>query len=114
MRRHAGALVADGTLTRFEAGKVTTSRPFVHMLLVLGFDVYRQRSTRRSSIPGSSPRDIGSSEGAGYGAACLRQTSRISSTPSVGIIPDSSFSFFCDSNPTLMMTRLYHHMARLR
>ena len=42
-----GALVTDGTLTRFQAGKATLSRPFVHMLLVLGFDVYRQspRST---------------------------------------------------------------------
>lgn len=41
-----GALIADGTLTRFHAGKVTTSRPFVHMLLVLGFDVYRQPARR--------------------------------------------------------------------
>ena len=41
-----GALIADGTLTRFQAGKVTTSRPFVHMLLVLGFDVYRQPPQR--------------------------------------------------------------------
>lgn len=41
-----GALIADGTLTRFQAGKVTTSRPFVHMLLVLGFDVYRQSARR--------------------------------------------------------------------
>ena len=37
-----GALLANGTLTRFRAGKVTTSGPLVHMLLVLGFDVYRQ------------------------------------------------------------------------
>ncbi|MGB6489432.1 MAG: hypothetical protein WBE91_21385 [Steroidobacteraceae bacterium] len=37
-----GVLLADGTLTRFRAGKVATSSPFVHMLLVLGFDVYRQ------------------------------------------------------------------------
>ena len=37
-----GMLVADGTLTRFENNEVTSSRPFVHMLLVLGFDVYRQ------------------------------------------------------------------------
>ena len=41
-----GALVADGTLTRFQAGKVTSSRPLVHMLLVLGFDVYRQPARR--------------------------------------------------------------------
>lgn len=41
-----GALVADGTMTRFRAGKVAMSRPFVHMLLVLGFDVYRQPAQR--------------------------------------------------------------------
>ncbi|MFZ0500511.1 MAG: hypothetical protein WAU49_22030 [Steroidobacteraceae bacterium] len=37
-----GALLANDTLTRYRAGKVTTSGPLVHMLLVLGFDVYRQ------------------------------------------------------------------------
>jgi len=37
-----GVLVADGTLTRFQNNEVTSSRPFVHMLLVLGFDVYKQ------------------------------------------------------------------------
>jgi len=37
-----GMLVADGTLTRFQNNEVASSRPFVHMLLVLGFDVYRQ------------------------------------------------------------------------
>ena len=41
-----GVLVADGTLTRFQAGKVAQSRPLVHMLLVLGFDVYRQPAQR--------------------------------------------------------------------
>jgi hypothetical protein len=41
-----GALVADGALTRFRAGKAISSRPFVHMLLVLGFDVYRQPAQR--------------------------------------------------------------------
>lgn len=56
--RGNGALVADGTLTRFQAGKVTSSRPLVHMLLVLGFP----SSTRRSSIPGSSPNGTGRSE----------------------------------------------------
>ena len=39
-----GMLVADGTLTSFENGKASDPRPFVHMLLVLGFDVYRQPS----------------------------------------------------------------------
>lgn len=37
-----GALVADGAYTSFKEGKVAATRPFVHMLLVLGFDVYRQ------------------------------------------------------------------------
>lgn len=37
-----GTLIADGKLTNFEKGRVTSSRAFVHMLLVLGFDVYRQ------------------------------------------------------------------------
>lgn len=39
-----GTLVADGALTRFKNNEVTSSRPFVHMLLVLGFDVYRQKA----------------------------------------------------------------------
>jgi hypothetical protein len=37
-----GILIADGALTLFKGGRVTETRPFVHMLLVLGFDVYRQ------------------------------------------------------------------------
>jgi len=37
-----GMLVADGTITIFKNGAVTTQQPFVHMLLVLGFDVYKQ------------------------------------------------------------------------
>jgi outer membrane lipoprotein-sorting protein len=41
-----GALIAGGTMTRFRDGKVAMSRPFVHMLLVLGFDVYRQPAQR--------------------------------------------------------------------
>lgn len=39
-----GTLVADNTLTKFRNNEVTLSRPFVHMLLVLGFDVYRQKA----------------------------------------------------------------------
>jgi len=39
---HNGVLIADGTLTSFKNGEITATRPFVHMLLVLGFDVYRQ------------------------------------------------------------------------
>ena len=37
-----GMLVADGKLNIFKNGEVTVSQPFVHMLLVLGFDVYKQ------------------------------------------------------------------------
>jgi outer membrane lipoprotein-sorting protein len=37
-----GAIVADGTLTSFKNGDIAATRPLVHMLLVLGFDVYRQ------------------------------------------------------------------------
>jgi outer membrane lipoprotein-sorting protein len=37
-----GFVFVDGTLTTFQKGKTTGTRPFVHMLLVLGFDVYRQ------------------------------------------------------------------------
>ena len=38
-----GFVFVDGTLTTFQKGKTTGTRPFVHMLLVLGFDVYRQK-----------------------------------------------------------------------
>jgi len=37
-----GMLVADNTLTLFKNGAVASQQPFVHMLLVLGFDVYKQ------------------------------------------------------------------------
>ena len=37
-----GFLMVDGTLTIFREGKESGSRPLVNMLLVLGFDVYRQ------------------------------------------------------------------------
>ncbi len=37
-----GFVFVDGTLTTFEKGKATGTRPLVHLLLVLGFDVYRQ------------------------------------------------------------------------
>jgi len=38
----SGYLFSNNVLTTFKDGKVTGTRPFVHMLLVLGFDVYRQ------------------------------------------------------------------------
>jgi hypothetical protein len=37
-----GRLLADGNVFRFENNHIVASRSFVHMLLVLGFDVYRQ------------------------------------------------------------------------
>jgi hypothetical protein len=37
-----GFLLVDGTLTIFREGKESGTRPLVNMLLVLGFDVYRQ------------------------------------------------------------------------
>lgn len=37
-----GVLIADGTLTAFKKGEVSATRPLVHLLLILGFDVYRQ------------------------------------------------------------------------
>lgn len=37
-----GTIFTNNTLTSFVNGKATGTRPFVHMLLVLGFDVYRQ------------------------------------------------------------------------
>ncbi len=37
-----GMLVSNGARTSFQNGKASDPHPFVHMLLVLGFDVYRQ------------------------------------------------------------------------
>jgi hypothetical protein len=37
-----GFVFSDGTLTRFKDGQPTGPTPFVHLLLVLGFDVYKQ------------------------------------------------------------------------
>jgi len=37
-----GAVFADGTVTSFKDGKQVRQAPLVHMLLVLGFDVYKQ------------------------------------------------------------------------
>ena len=36
-----GILFADGKIHIFKAGKVDSSRPFVHPLMILGFDIYR-------------------------------------------------------------------------
>lgn len=48
-----GTLIADGKLSNFANGKLASSRAFVHMLLVLGFDVYRQpASTTIAQVKG--------------------------------------------------------------
>ncbi|MGH9743813.1 MAG: hypothetical protein ACRD51_15825 [Candidatus Acidiferrum sp.] len=41
-REGNGVIFDNGTLTTFKNGKDEGTRPYVHMLLVLGFDVYRQ------------------------------------------------------------------------
>jgi outer membrane lipoprotein-sorting protein len=45
-----GVLLVDGKVTAYRGGKVTRTGPLVNMLLVLGFDVYRQASEITSSI----------------------------------------------------------------
>ncbi len=45
-----GFLLVDGTVTSFQAGKEAGSRPFINMLLVLGFDVYRQPPEATASV----------------------------------------------------------------
>ena len=40
--KHEGILFADGKLYSYRGGKLANSRPFVHPLLVLGFDAYVQ------------------------------------------------------------------------
>ena len=45
-----GYLLVDGTVTIFHGGKETGTRPLVNMLLVLGFDVYRQTPDATSKV----------------------------------------------------------------
>ncbi|MGA7907206.1 MAG: hypothetical protein WCA16_07330 [Candidatus Sulfotelmatobacter sp.] len=42
--------MVDGTLTIFKGGKVVGTRPYVNILLVLGFDVYRQPPEATSKV----------------------------------------------------------------
>jgi hypothetical protein len=53
-----GALLVDGTVTGFHAGKVTGTRPLVNILLVLGFDVYRQPPETTASVAKSEGYDL--------------------------------------------------------
>ena len=45
-----GYLMADGTLTIFKAGQITGTRPYVNILLVLGFDAYTQDAATTARV----------------------------------------------------------------
>lgn len=53
-----GFLLVDGTLTIFKAGKEVGARPLVNMLLVLGFDVYRQPPETTASVAKAEGYDL--------------------------------------------------------
>jgi outer membrane lipoprotein-sorting protein len=45
-----GFLLVDGTATAFKQGKEAGTRPLINMLLVLGFDVYRQAPEKTAQV----------------------------------------------------------------
>ena len=51
-------LLADGNVTVFDKGKEVNSRPLVNMLLVLGFDVYRQLPQKTLEVIASEKYDV--------------------------------------------------------
>ena len=51
-------LLTDGNVTIFEKGKQVNSRPLVNMLLVLGFDVYRQAPEKTLQVIASEKYDL--------------------------------------------------------
>src|SRR5215469_17174330 len=51
-------LLADGSVTVFDKGKEVNSRPLVNMLLVLGFDVYRQAAEKTLQVIASEKYDL--------------------------------------------------------
>jgi outer membrane lipoprotein-sorting protein len=53
-----GFLLVDGTVTIFKAGKEVGTRPQVNMLLVLGFDVYRQAPETTASVAKTEGYDL--------------------------------------------------------
>ena len=53
-----GFLLVDGTATGFRDGKEAGSRPLVNMLLVLGFDVYRQAPETTANVAKSEGYDL--------------------------------------------------------
>jgi outer membrane lipoprotein-sorting protein len=53
-----GYLMVDGMLTIFKAGTETENRPRVNMLLVLGFDVYRQAPETTAAVAKAEGYDL--------------------------------------------------------
>jgi outer membrane lipoprotein-sorting protein len=53
-----GYVLADGNATVLKDGKITGTRPLVNMLLVLGFDVYRQAPETTSAVVKSQGYDL--------------------------------------------------------
>lgn len=53
-----GYLLADGKMTIFKDGKESGSRPLVNILLVLGFDVYRQPPQTTADVVKSEGYDL--------------------------------------------------------
>jgi hypothetical protein len=53
-----GYLLVDGTVTAVQAGKEVGSRPLVNMLLVLGFDVYRQTPEATAKVAKAEGYDL--------------------------------------------------------
>jgi len=51
-------LLADGSVTVFDKGKEVNSRPLVNMLLVLGFDVYRQAAEKTLQVIAAEKYDV--------------------------------------------------------
>jgi outer membrane lipoprotein-sorting protein len=51
-------ILADGNVTVFDKGKEVRSRPQVNMLLVLGFDVYRQPAEKTLQIIAAEKYDV--------------------------------------------------------
>lgn len=56
--KNDGFLLVSGTVTIFKEGEETESRPLVNMLLVLGFDVYRQAPETTAAIVKSEGYDL--------------------------------------------------------
>ena len=53
-----GYLMVDGNVTVFKNGQNASHRPYVNILLVLGFDVYRQEPETTSKVVGAEGYDL--------------------------------------------------------